>query len=93
MRTYEAACVFRSEEDLFTSGKKEILSHITELGAESISEHDMGVRMLSYPIKNQLDAHYLVFKFTMEPDKAHQIEKNVALIENLIRILVIRCNE
>ena len=90
MRTYEAACVFRAEEDKFQAMKEQVKAVLTELGADSLKENDMGVRTLAYQIKDQLQGHYLVFEFGMEPDAAHQIEDRVKYFNDLLRILVVR---
>ena len=90
MRTYEAACVFRAEEELFNAAKEEVLAVLKDLGADSIKEHDMGVRNLTHPIKDELQAHYLVFEFTMDPEKIQQIGDRVKYFNNLLRILVTR---
>ncbi|AHC14715.1 30S ribosomal protein S6 [Salinispira pacifica] len=90
MRTYEAACVFKAEEEKYQASREEVLKVLKELGAESIKEHDMAVRTLAYQIEGELQAHYLVFEFKMDPASAHQIEDRVKYFDDLLRILVTR---
>lgn len=93
MRTYEAACVFKAEEELFQVAKQAVLAQLKGLGVDSPQENDMGVRSFAYPIGDEIQGHYVIFEFTMDPEKAHQIEKSVALIGDLLRILVIRLDK
>lgn len=90
MRNYEAACVFYADEAKFQEGKASVTASLTELGVQEMKEHDMGVRTLAFPIKKELQAHYLVFQFKAEPDQAHQIEDKVRYNQDLLRILVTR---
>ena len=90
MRTYEVAGIFRADEDKYKPAREEVLALLKELGADSIQEHDMKVRNLSYPIANELHAHYLVFEFKMEPEQAHQIPDRIKYFNDLLRILVTR---
>ncbi len=93
MRTYEAACVFRAEEDKFRPAQEEVLAVLKDLGAESLKENDMRVRTLAYKIQNEPQGHYVVFEFRMEPVSAHQIEDRVKYFNDLLRILVVRKEE
>lgn len=90
MRTYEAACIFRAEEDKFRPAKEEVQAVLNDLGAKELKENDMGVRTLAYQIEGELQGHYLVFEFKMESESAHQIEDKVKYFNDLLRILVVR---
>lgn len=90
MRKYEAACIFRAEEEKFRPAKEEVQAVLTELKADSLKENDMGVRTLAYQIDNELQGHYIVFEFNMEPESAHEIEDKVKYFNDLLRILVTR---
>ncbi len=90
MRKYEAACIFRAEEDKFRPAKEEVQKVLNDLGADSLKDNDMGVRTLAYQIENELQGHYVVFEFNMEPASAHQIEDRVKYFTDLMRILVTR---
>lgn len=90
MRNYEAACVFFAEEAKFRAGKDSVSAVLQDLGVQDLKEHDMGVRTLAYPIKKELQAHYLVFQFKADPEKAHQIEDRLKYQEELLRLMVTR---
>ena len=90
MRTYEAVCVFRPEEDAFKSGTESVRNELKSLGAEISKEEDMGQRTLAYPIKKYNQAHYYLFVVEMEPEKAHQSEEHLKLRTDMLRFLIVR---
>ena len=90
MRTYEACCLFRVEEDKFASARDAVRAAIQGLGAQDLKEDDMQVRNLAYPIDKVHQGHYFLYQFEMDPEKAHKIEDGVRLIPDLMRILVNR---
>jgi len=90
MRTYEAMCVFRAEDDAFTRGKDAVRKELTALGATVAKEEDMGQRSLAYPIKNVNQGHYFYFVVEMEPENAHQAEQSVKLLDELLRFMMVR---
>ena len=90
MRTYEAMCVFRAEDDTFTRGKDAVRKELTKLGASVAKEEDMGQRSLAYPIKNVNQGHYFYFVVEMDPEKAHQAEDSVKLLNELLRFMMVR---
>ena len=90
MRTYEAMCVLRVEEDAFQRGKDAVRAELTKLGATVVKEEDMGQRTLSYPIKDVHQAHYFYFVVEMDPDNARKVEDAVRLFEDLLRFMMVR---
>ena len=90
MRTYEAMCVFRAEQETFQGGVEAVREQLQKLGADIQKEEDMGVRTLAFPIKKQLQAHYFYFVCKMAPDAAHQIEEALRHQSELLRFLMVR---
>ncbi len=90
MRTYEAMCVFRAEDDSFTRGKDAVRKELTKLEATVAKEEDMGQRSLAYPIKGVHQGHYFYFVVEMDPEKAHQAEESVKLLDELLRFMMVR---
>ena len=88
MRTYEAMCVFRAEDDSFTRGRDAVRNELTKLEATVAKEEDMGQRSLAYPIKGVHQGHYFVVE--MDPEKAHQAEESVKLLDELLRFMMVR---
>ena len=90
MRTYEAVCVFRPEEDEAKAGTETVRTELKNLGAEIQKEEDMGLRTLAYPIQKNGQARYYLFVVNMDPDRAHQTEKQVQMRTDMLRFLMVR---
>jgi len=90
MRTYEAMCVLRVEDEVFTRGRDAVREELKKLDATITKEEDMGVRTLAYPIKDATQAHYFYFVVEMDPEKAHLVESAVKLFEELLRFMMVR---
>ncbi len=90
MRTYEAMCVLRVEEEVFQRGKDAVREELKKLGANIVKEEDMGQRTLAYPIQNVNQAHYFYFVVEMDPEKAQQVEQSVKLFDELLRFMMVR---
>lgn len=90
MRTYEAMCVFRSDQEVFNTGVGAVREELEKLGAQIEKEEDMGLRTLAYPIKKQIQAHYFYYVCKMEPEQAHKIERPLRLRDELLRFLMVR---
>ncbi|MEX2444398.1 MAG: 30S ribosomal protein S6 [Alkalispirochaeta sp.] len=90
MRTYEAMCVFRADQETFNSGVEAVRAELNKLGATIDKEEDMGVRTLAFPIKKELQAHYYYYVCQMEPEQAHQTEAPMRLKNQLLRFLMVR---
>lgn len=90
MRTYEAMCVFRADQETFNSGVEAVRAELSKLGATIEKEEDMGVRTLAFPIKKELQAHYYYYVCKMEPEQAHQTEAPMRLKNQLLRFLMVR---
>lgn len=90
MRTYEAMCVLRVEEEVFQRGKDAVREELKKLDANILKEEDMGQRTLAYPVQNVHQAHYFYFVVEMDPEKAHQVEQTVKLFDELLRFMMVR---
>jgi len=90
MRTYEAMCVFRAEDEIFKRGKDVVREELVKLGASIVKEEDMGQRTLAYPIDNAHQAHYFYYVAQMEPSKANQTEDALRLKTELLRFMMVR---
>lgn len=90
MRTYEAMCVFRADQEHFGPGVEAVRAELVKLEATISKEEDLGVRTLAYPIQKQLQAHYFYFTCEMDPDKAHQTEYALRLRTELLRFMMVR---
>lgn len=90
MRTYEIMCVFAPQDEEFREGLTAVKKVLSTLQATIEKEEDMGVRKIAGTIKKHTHAHYLYFIAKITPNEAYTINKEVALIAPLLRILVIK---
>jgi small subunit ribosomal protein S6 len=90
LRTYEAMCVFRSDQEVFNAGVAAVREELIKLGAQIDKEEDMGLRTLAYPIKKQIQAHYFCYVCKMDPEKAQGVERPLRLRDELLRFLMVR---
>jgi small subunit ribosomal protein S6 len=90
MRTYEAMCVFRAEDEVFNRGKDEVRNELTGLSAGIVREEDMGQRPLAYPIKGQIQGHYYYYVVEMDPENAYQTEEQLRHNDSLLRFMLVR---
>ncbi|MBC7237064.1 MAG: 30S ribosomal protein S6, partial [Chloroflexi bacterium] len=54
---------------------------------------DMGQRRLAYPIKHQLEGHYVLIHARMEQQAIHELERYLRLSEDILRYLLIHLEE
>jgi small subunit ribosomal protein S6 len=90
MRTYEAVCVFRPEEEAFSAARDTVRSELQSLGASITKEEDMGRRTLAYPIKKMNQGHYYLFVVEMDPGSVQQTEESLKLKVDMLRFLLVR---
>ncbi|MCB0061772.1 MAG: 30S ribosomal protein S6 [Caldilineaceae bacterium] len=66
---------------------------VSNFGGTINSVEPWGRRTLAYPIKNFFEGHYILLRFTMEPQGADEVDRFLRLNENVIRYLLIRTDE
>lgn len=84
MKTYEIT--FISKEDL---DEKQIKDVLTPLGAKVLSVTLIGEKQLIYKIKKEDRGFYSSVLFEIEPEKITDINKKMALEEEIIRFLIV----
>jgi len=90
MKTYEAMCIFYSEESVFKSGVEEVRAGLEKLDAQIDSEKHFGLRDLAYPIKKQNKGNYYYYVVKMSTQNARKTQKTFRHQKELIRFLMIR---
>ncbi|MGM0674447.1 MAG: 30S ribosomal protein S6 [Spirochaetota bacterium] len=90
MRTYEAVCVFRPEDEAFNTARDATRSELQNMGATISKEEDMGRRTLAYPIKKTSQGHYYLFVVELEPSSVQQVEDSLKLKIDMLRFLLVR---
>ncbi len=93
LKTYEAMCVFRPEDETFSRGKDEVRSELEGLGAKIVKEDDMELRTLAYPINGCEQGHYYLYVFEHDPAQVQGVDRALKFKPDLIRFLVVRQEE
>jgi small subunit ribosomal protein S6 len=95
MRSYEL--IFIVQPDLDESAFNEVIdkvkSWITDSGGQVDKVDLWGKRKLAYPIKKQLEGHYVLFQTQLEPSFCSDLEHNLGLQEPIMRFLLTADNE
>jgi small subunit ribosomal protein S6 len=90
MRSYEAVCIFHSEEDAFKRGVELIKTELNNLDASVINERDIGQRILAYPVRKKDRGHFYLFEVEMENEKAHSLEEVLKHKEDVLKFMLVK---
>ncbi len=52
--------------------------------------HHWGQRSLAYPLKNQSEGYYVYYEANLEPQRMHEVEREILFVEDILRHLVVR---
>ncbi len=63
------------------------------LGTEIVFEEKWGIRPFAYRIKKEPKGYYVVWNFMAEPDSIAELERNIRLMGDVIRFLLINLPE
>lgn len=95
MREYELTYIVHP--DLDENALKDVIektsSWITESGGEVLKIDLWGRRKLAYPIRKQNEGQYVYTEVKMEPQFCRQLERNLRLLEPVMRYLLILKDE
>jgi small subunit ribosomal protein S6 len=90
MRSYEFTAVFRVKEDNYATGLKNVKDIFENNGVKTISEEDMGDRMLAYPVNKEERGHYYLFNIDADPAGILKIENALKLQTSLLKYLFVK---
>ena len=96
MNKYELAVVVSAkvenddERAAFVEKLKEL---ITKFGGQVTNVDDWGKKKLAYEIQKMNEAYYYFIQFDAEGTAPAEIEAQMRILDNVIRYLVIRCDE
>ena len=90
MHQYELTCVFKADPEVFKSAVEAVKQELGKLEVEISKEDDMGQRNLAYPINKELQGHYYVYYFPMDPTHASELDRVLRLKPELLRYLLVR---
>lgn len=95
MREYELVVIISPEvpEENVPQTVERVKQFITERGGTVTDVAQWGKKRLSYPIKRHSEGNYVLASFSMEPDKAAELEKGLFVSEEVIRHLLVKKGE
>lgn len=92
MRSYELTFIVRPEldEEGVTAVTEKVTSAITALGAQVEGVKRWGKRRLAYPIRRQVEGHYVLVNAEIETSALPELERMLRLNEDILRHLLVR---
>jgi len=78
------------EGDDLTAVVEDVESLIDRNDGRVLEIEPWGLRKLAYPIKKQQEGYYFVLQSDMEPKSVAEIDRNLRLMEPVIRHLIVR---
>jgi len=90
MRNYEVVFIFRTEADAYNGGLEKVKEELKKAGANIVKEDDMGDRELAYQIKKESRGHYYRFDLELTPDSIVTIEKDLKLINEILKFMFVK---
>lgn len=91
MRNYEVVIIVSStmEETALNSIVEKIKGWITDSGGTITGVDNWGKRRMAYAIRKQRDGQYVLFKVQMNPNFSAELERNIRLMEPVMRFMII----
>ncbi len=92
MNKYELALVVNAkiEDDARVATVEKVKEYITKFGGTIANVDDWGKKRLAYDIQKMREGFYYFVQFDADETVPVQVEKNVRIMENVIRFLCIR---
>ncbi len=92
MRTYELMFIVHPEleGDDFTAIVDRVKALIERSSGTVTEVKNWGLRRLAYPIQDQWEGQYVLVYLDMEPQSVVEFERDILLIEPVMRHLIIR---
>ncbi|MDD2695177.1 MAG: 30S ribosomal protein S6 [Anaerolineales bacterium] len=90
MREYELVVIVQPDldENAFGEVVNRIKGWISEGGGQVSKVDVWGKRRMTYSIRKQNEGQYVLFNMSMEPATTAQLERNLRLLEPVMRFLI-----
>jgi small subunit ribosomal protein S6 len=96
VREYEVTIILKTNLDDETRNQliERVEGWLTsgEDGENKPVMHHWGQRQLAYPLKDQRDGYYVHYEAKLEPQRMHEVEREILFIDDILRHLVVRKN-
>jgi len=95
MRDYELTLVVRPdvEDTSLTALLDKVKGLLTSAGGQGIQVEPWGRRHLAYPIKKIDEGQYFLVRTQLPPQALRELERNLRLVEEVLRFLLVRADE
>lgn len=95
MNKYELAVVVSAkvEDDVRVATIEQVKEYITRFGGNITNVDEWGKKKLAYEIQKMKEGFYYFIKFESDSNCPNELEKNIRIMENVIRYLVVREEE
>ena len=92
MNKYELALVVSAkvEDDVKTATVEKVKENIAKFGGTVTNVDDWGKKRLAYEIQKMKEGYYFFIQFDADETVPANVEKNIRIMENVIRFLCIR---
>jgi small subunit ribosomal protein S6 len=92
MRNYELVFIAHPdlEEDDLAEIREQIGNLITSSGGQVTGVDLWGRRRLAYPVAKQLEGHYALMRFELDPPHLPELERMMKLDSRILRRLLVR---
>jgi len=90
--SYELIFIVHPEvaEDVLAATVEKVGRLISDAGGQVLQTDKWGKRRLVYPIRKVREGYYTLMRLTLKPRAIPELERNLRLIEPVIRHLVVR---
>jgi small subunit ribosomal protein S6 len=95
VRSYELVFIVHPEVDGddFSAVVERVTSLVERNSGEVTEVNVWGLRRLAYPIQNQWEGQYVLMLLELEPQGVTGLERDLMLVEQVIRHLVVRVEQ
>jgi small subunit ribosomal protein S6 len=95
VRDYELVVVMSPEivEEDVPAAIDRVSTAVTSRGGEIIETRPWGRRRLAYSIDRHTEGHYVISQIRLDPEKAHELESQFNITEEILRHLLVRKDE
>lgn len=93
MRNYEIVFVFKDDEEAYKKGKELAKKELDRIEAVITKEDDMGSRELAYMVKKENRGHYHIYFIDADPEKVPSLERPFRMDSDILKFLIIRCDD
>jgi small subunit ribosomal protein S6 len=92
MNKYELAIVLnaKAEDEVRAASVEKVKEYITRFGGTVTNVDEWGKKRLAYEIQKMKEGFYYFIQFESNSDCPNEVEKNVRIMESVVRYLCVR---